>query len=753
LNYDNTLTPTRVLHLGVGFVRFDFKDFSPTLDYDPFSSLGLKGATLNRLFPNFNTGASAAVGGLSTTGAPAQTTQGSERRPSATASMTEVHGNHTLKYGAEWAEPRYPVSVFTNTAGNYQFTMVLPPPGVTSPTGTGVTAQSALQGVTLSQGNTGFGYANFMLGGVQAVVLTVPAVYRNHRYETALFVQDSWKVSRKLTMDYGLRWDYSTYNKEDYGRLGDLSLTTPNPSAGGLPGGLIFEANCNCQFAHNYKYAFGPRVGFAYQLNAKTVFRGGVGVVYNPTQYFAAGISNDANGGTPGFGQQIFQLQNGIPSSISPQWPVYAPNVGQPLNSVIAAPALIDPNAGRPARQVQWSATVQREITRNLVLEAAYVGNRGVWWNVIAGAAGAGLSSFNDISPALLGKYGFTVGDPNDRALLITQIGNLSPAQKTALAAKGWALPYAAYPTTQTVLQSLKPYPQFNTSINPTAAPLGDTWYDALQITLTKRYSHGLTLNANYTFSKALDLMSSPDVFNRQLGKNLSLNDLPQQLRISGEYQTSRPRKGLPVIGNSIVSYVLGGWGLGVYAQYQSAPLLARPLAGSAQPVSDWLGRGPGGAQLIPGKSPYAVNWTDLDGNVHAEPLDINCHCYDPTKTQVLNPAAWQAVPNGQWAPDQSSIRYYRGIRQPQESANLSRNFRFKERYRLQIRLEVNNVFNRVLLPQPTSAGANFGANPTSVNGIYTGGFGTFGNLPTASSGITAPGSARSGLLVARFQF
>jgi hypothetical protein len=150
--------------------------------------------------------------------------------------------------------------------------------------------------------------------------------------------------------------------------------------------------------------------------------------------------------------------------------------------------------------------------------------------------------------------------------------------------------------------------------------------------------------------------------------------------------------------------------------------------------------------------NPYAVNWVDLDGKVHPEPLDINCHCYDPTRTVVLNPAAWQAVPDGQWAADLSSIRYFRGIRQPRESANLSRNFRFKERYSLQVRIEMNNIFNRVLLPQPTAALANFAANPTSVGGQYTGGFGTFGNLPTAT-GATAPGAARSGLFVARFQF
>ena len=73
------------------------------------------------------------------------------------------------------------------------------------------------------------------------------------------------------------------------------------------------------------------------------------------------------------------------------------------------------------------------------------------------------------------------------------------------------------------------------------------------------------------------------------------------------------------VIGNPIVSYLLGGWGMGVYVQYQSAAILGRPAAGVTQPISDWLGRGPGGAQLKNGTdgkpmNPYAVNWVDYDG-------------------------------------------------------------------------------------------------------------------------------------------
>jgi hypothetical protein len=740
VNYDHSLTPTTLLHVGVGWTQVNFFDPSPTLDYNPERELGLRGARLNRNFPVFNTGTSATVGGLTTLGPQVQTTAGSERRPSAVLNLTWVRNNHTIKFGGGWGQDMYPVQVWTNTAGNYNFT------------GDGWSAQSALQPVTLSQGSTGHGYAQFLMGNVRGVTIAVPISYRTSKRQWSLFAQDTWKVTRKFTLDYGLRWDLGTYTREDYGRNGNLSLAQANSSAGGHPGGLIFEATCNCNFASNYPYAIGPRVGFAYSHDTRTVIRGGIGVVYTGTGAFGGSVTNDTSGGTPAFGEGLFVLQDGIPASVNPQWPIFNAAIGHPPNQVVANPAMLDPNGGRPARQVQWSIGVQREIQRDLVVEASYVANRGVWW-----PAGA-LSSFNDITPELLSRYGFTVGNAADRGLLtaLWRNVNLNPNQLATLRARGVGMPYNGFPTNQTVRQSLRPFPQYSTSINPALAPLGKTWYDALQVTLTKRYSHGLTLNANYTFAKNLSLLSSPDVFNRQLGKNLSATDLPHQFRLSAEYQVPRFRATTPVVGNRTVSYLLSGWGLGVYMQYQSAPLLVRPLHGSQLPISDWLGRGPGSAQLKLGPdgkpvSPYAVNWVDYSGQVHPEPLDINCKCYDPAKTIVLNPAAWASVPNGQWADDLSDIRYYRGIRRPQESANLSRNFRFKEgRMTLQIRVEMNNVFNRMLLPQPFSGGQNFAANPTASGGLYIGGFGTFGNL---TGGAAAMGAQRSGLLIGRFQF
>jgi hypothetical protein len=311
------------------------------------------------------------------------------------------------------------------------------------------------------------------------------------------------------------------------------------------------------------------------------------------------------------------------------------------------------------------------------------------------------------------------------------------------LSSRGVVLPYAGYSTGQTVRQSLLPFPQYTSSITPSQAPLGNTWYDALQVNLTQRFSHGLSFNFNYTYSKNLDLISSPDIFNRSMGKDLTSLDTPQQLRMTAEYQTPK------LSGNRVISYILGDWGLGWYFQYQSAGALNRPNNAGSQPISQWLGRGPGPAQWDGTTSLWSTNWTDYDGNVHTDPIDINCHCFDPTTTQVLNPAAWSNIPNGEWGPQQTTFRQYRGIRQPQENINISRNFRIKERVVFHIRAEFQNAFNRTRLPNPTTNG--YQNNPRvftsgSNAGLYSSGFGTI--LPTSGTN-----GQRTGTLIARITF
>jgi hypothetical protein len=781
LNWDYTLTPTLLLHLGAGWYQQEFNDTAAaTVNYNASApqtctntpsfggllsqtctgGLGLNGAIINRQFPRFvvtNQG----FGGAATTGTGGMNSLGpfvqgpsKERRPSGVASATWVRGNHTYKAGGEWRLERYPSTSYTGATGQYTF----------DPNST---LQTALDGVGgFSTGSYGFGFASFLRGDATNFFIEQPGSVTGTKKQMGLFLQDTWKVTRKLTVDYGLRWDYATYGREENGIYPNFSATTPNPSAGGHPGAQIYEQTCNCHFASNYPYAIGPRIGVAYQINSKTVLRGGFGVVYAATVPVGVAVAaNTDTTSTPGFGQWVGQLQGGIPSTLHPIFPNLTPNAGQGIGAVGGAPPFLDPNSDRPARQYQYSFSVQRELNRNLVLEASWVGNRGVWWPASA------LTAANAISVGTLAQYGFTVGNPADAALLTPQIGTLNALQLSTLAARGVNLPYSNFPKNQTVLQSLYPFPQYlapgffgppasGPNLSPSNAPLGKTWYDSLQLNLTKRFSHGLTFNGNYTYSKNLDLMSSPDIFNRDLGKNLSANDLPHQLRASIEYNTPRIKGGNAVLSNKIVSNVLSDWTLGTYLQYQSAPILARPNSSGLVPINQYLGRGPGPAQLAIGPdgnpmNPWSVDWTDYSGVHHTDPIDINCHCFDPTKTQVLNPKAWVNVPDGQWANNFSSLRYYRGFRYPTENLNFGRTFRIKERVTLNVRVEFANAFNRTQLPQPNTGGGpfqSFGSlittqtTPGLYQGAITGGFGSV--VP-----ITGTANSRTGLFVGRLQF
>ena len=251
------------------------------------------------------------------------------------------------------------------------------------------------------------------------------------------------------------------------------------------------------------------------------------------------------------------------------------------------------------------------------------------------------------------------------------------------------------------------------------------------------------------------------DVFNRSNGKDVANGtnfNPPHILRLSFLYELQKPSTTIPVLGTRWGREAIGGWALSSSLFYQTGTYLSRPLAGSANPISRWLGRGPGGANLKKNAdgsymSPWSVDWVDNSGTHRTDPLDINCHCFDPEKTIVLNPNAWEVVPDGVWADQTQILPDFRRARTPSEAANIARTFRFgpESRYSLQIRVEFQNIFNRYFLPVPQISGLNF-TNPTytkTTDGRYTSGFGTFGNLRTANQ----LGVPRAGQFIARFSF
>lgn len=757
LNFDYAATPRLLLHIGAGWNDSDFGLQTTVHNYDELKELGLKGGLLPYYFPIIQTAVNAntAIGGMNTLGS-VFPTRSFERRPSGIVSGTYVTGGHTFKLGMDLRLERFPNVIAANSQGTFVF-------------GPNMTEQPYLQGTSTNQGFDGFEFASFLLGGMSANTLAAPIGLSNNKSQTALYLQDTWKVTRKLTLDYGLRWDYGTYTAEQHGRIGSVGLAIPNPSASNRLGGLQFEATCNCNFANNYPYALGPRIGLAYQIDSKTVLRAGFGVVYNSTASPTLPASNTAatNSLPPNSGQITGLFKDGVPGSVQPKWPSFEPNVGMAPGSVVSMPLLMDPNSGRPARQLQWTVGLQREISHNLVVEAAYVANRGVWWTANA------LNPLNTISLDTLRAYGFNDFTSSTEArLLTTSISSLTTAQQATLAARGiTGKPYGNFPSNQNVRQSLLAYPQYGPSVSffgttlngVSGAPLGDTWYDAFQLNVTQRFSHGLSFNMNYNYSKNLDAMNSIDPYNRDLAKNISVNDIPQQLRLTAQYQVPRFRgSGTAFVSNKIVSSILSDWGVGAYLDYQSAPIIGRPSSNGTVPLSQFLGYGPGSAQLKKNAdgsymSPWSTDWTDNSGKHHTDPIDINCHCFDPTKTVVLNPNAWENIPNGQFAADNSALRFYRGFRHPTENANISRDFRIKERVDLNVRVEFNQVLNRLQLPQPNTSG-NFASSPTTFKsganaGLYSNGFGTVTGPTGRANPLSGTSGMRTAQLIGRITF
>ena len=291
VNFDDALKPTLLLHVGIGYLH----QFEPTIPkvFDE-NSLGLHGYFDETLFPsifgmgNTNTGgwgctssaaipcgASALFANTNGVGGPFETRL-FEEKSTANTSMTWVRGNHIFKFGGETTIEGYPNKSNWRANGFFVFSNA-------------ETSDPWQNGQALNFPNgSGFNFASFMLGLPDQLQLSPIANTKLGNHSMGFYAQDSWKVTRKFTLDYGLRYDFQTYLKEQYGRMQEISWSTPNPTVGGLPGTGIYEGTapgqCNCAFSHNYKYAFGPRVGAAYQINPKTVLRAGAGVMYGTTQ-------------------------------------------------------------------------------------------------------------------------------------------------------------------------------------------------------------------------------------------------------------------------------------------------------------------------------------------------------------------------------------------------------------------------------------------------------------------------------------
>jgi hypothetical protein len=767
LNYDRTLTPTVLLHIGAGYYHTSFSDKAPFLNFQP-SQFDLSGFVQPRQFPSvsgmcvpppffISAIGCAGYGGMQTIGTADQIqTQNYEEKPTFNTNVTWVRGNHTFKAGAEL----YLEQVFT---GNFA--------GVSLTTGVGPTSQPFQPTVSFNGFTQGFGYASFLLGDYTSTSQTPPEFYREGNQNWGIFLQDSWKATRKLTVNYGVRWDYDTVEHEQYGRLGQFSATTPNANAGGHPGATIYANTCNCPFYQpGYPYGIGPRLSAAYQADSKTVIRGGWGVNY---QFQAA--PSGATIGSAGIYPLAPQPNNAqyvniaTPGSIvSPTWPVTNPSVFPAAPGVLGAPNspfgptsspyVPDPNENRPPRIMQFNIGFERQITPNFVIDVTYVGNRAVW------LPGGPLGFLSQTSPQEYAAFHLfpypgtgpcssgggvckSSGYDNYSDYLLLQQPINNPQVINTMASRGITnlLPYSGFPTSASLQSILYPFPQFG-AIVPANSPTGNSKYDGLQIRVNKRLSHGLFVTSNFAWAQAFDRPAPQDFFNANATPWV-LQQLPLfDFNLTAVYTVPRFAL-LPKFAKAIV----GDWQIGWYSNYQSGMFLLPPTS----PTLNFL---PSEDIRVPGVPLYTPG------------VNINDHgTFNGEYTQVLNPAAWQPCPvdatcapayNGALGP--TATLYYRdfkGPRIPTENANLGRHFKVKKGdhvYDLYIRGEFVNIFNRTLFPNPaTNVNPQNPVSRLGPNGPILGGFGTIAAYFAPGSYSTTPPYliGRTGTIIARFSF
>jgi hypothetical protein len=412
-------------------------------------------------------------------------------------------------------------------------------------------------GTTLPTPNTqGYSYASFLLGAVGGspsyAIQNVSET--GGRYKAVSpYIQDDWKITQKLTINLGLRYDYFSPFHESKDRFSYLNPTAIN-AATGSAGALEFAGNvgtgisCNCRTPVNaYFKNVGPRVGVAYAVDEKTVFHAGFAVAYSrgggvggrlgagtgtgglgvtgTTATAPSEITSGASSG-PSFylnNSAVFQtlgLANtnfGGPSYVAPTFsgPTAASltlNTGNYVNSAGnfvtagAAPAYADPYLSGRAPQVEfYNLGGQRALTNDLTIALNYAGSQAHFINP-SGVNGRGYWA-NSLDPKYLAGLGGVLASDGKTPILSAAAtpANLALAQK---AMPGIAAPYAGYTaaalknSSATISQMLRAFPQYSSVSDIWGQNVGNVSYNSFQLSLSQREWRGLTYTLNYTYSK-----------------------------------------------------------------------------------------------------------------------------------------------------------------------------------------------------------------------------------------------------------
>ena len=663
-------------------------------------------------------------------------------------------GSHLFKFGGEqrifynnfW-QPNYPTGQLTFTDD------------VTSPN-----PNSNFDASGNTSGNPfaslAFGYGDNVNNATSQLVVT-PSV-ANRSLETGFYFQDDWKVNSKLTVNLGVRYQWSSPytsrgNQIEFSNFGaasgvniPLNFVPAAAPAGTLSTqaslqsvGLNFpsamELLGTTQFATSskrtiptYRKDIGPRLGFSYQLDSKTVVRGGAGIYFGMSpatnfQYPGSAFRKTANlfFTNDNFATQSATLENPFPGGFTgPQ----ARQYGQFANWGYQNPNDLGTTAARDAELYQWNLGIQRLLPSQIVLGVDYSANRSTHlpW--------AGTNNRDYIPSALLAQISAAV-TPTDAScqadgcvsnFLATQVGNPffsmfnTPCTPTATH-PCFNEPNSNYGNSTVPLSYLlSTYPQFSQDFEGLMIEEASSWYNAMQIRFQKRTTHHISFEGSYTISKETDYSSAgrnnwvgalsvgvPQQLDRLSAEHsIGANDTPQ--RLAGAVVVELPVGRNQWIGgnmNRAVDAVIGGWSISTLITEQSGQPMAIGMS-TARLANGTQRPNVVCPQLKTGTSMHtvALNWQNAGSG---GPVFLNANCFADPGDQ--NPG--------------NAPRYFSGLRVDgihNMDLNLFKSFVPKEGMRLELRAEIFNTLNHPRFAQPNSSVGDplFGTiTSDSVNG------------------------------------
>ncbi len=596
-------------------------------------------------------------------------------------SLSWIRGAHSLKFGGEQRLFYNDFGQPDSATGTFHFSQI-------------TTANDPLSGA-ITEGNP---IASLLLGyGDNNSLITIRPRVADKSAETGFYVQDDWKVSRKLTVNLGLRYEWSNPYTERYDRTqfsdftGNSGIVVPGLplTSGPLLGTTIF-ANSNHRSIPVDRNNFAPRLGFAYALTPNTVIRGGGGIYYGMNiatnfQYAGPAFSKTEpiRFSLDGYQTQYATLENPFPTGLAgPQGREYGPLAMWGLTN----DSDLSYQTDRNAEIYQWSFGIQRLLPSNIVVSADYSANRSTHlpW----------------------GSWGFT----RNRNFISSDIrSHYTSDQLSSLVANPFqplfSGPNAIFHEPDSIynnptiplLNLLRPYPQFDGEFDGLPLLAATSRYDSLQITFAKTAGKILTFEGNYTFSHLTDDASSGanswigyysygapqalDRLSREYG--ISANDTPHRLAAVATIALPVGR-GLQFGShmNPILDAVIGGWSIATTFTIQSGQPI--PIGMSLPRLADGTQR-PNVTCANPGTG-ISYHQAAATG---APIFNVNCFS-DPGDQQLGD------------APRYFSNLRLDGIRNI--DAALRKEFSIREQARLQIRFEAFNALNNTRFGLPNNA-------------------------------------------------